>query len=69
MCGGCILHHDGNKVYYASERPKAAIVIINEKIEGLLVRKLPGKHHGRIKLILGDSEVYMVGPTSNIEMK
>ena len=56
-------------MYYASERPKAAIVIINEKIEGLLVRKLPGKHHGRIKLILGDSEVYMVGPTSNIEMK
>ena len=50
-CGGRIPHLDGYRVYYASERPKAAIVIVNNEIEGLFVRELSGEHHVCLKAV------------------
>ena len=59
-CGGRIPHLDGYRVYYASDRPKAAIVITNENTEGLFVRELSEEHHVCVKVIVGDREVYMM---------
>lgn len=59
-CRGRIPHMDKCRVYYIEENPKSAIVIVNDKIEGLFIRELSSEHHTCVKIMIDDTEVYMI---------